>query len=296
MKSIKLTLLTAISAASLMGCAAKPEAITPVAFSDTHSFAYNIAAQTALTRDNSPLRDFTQQEIDETKTKLTKKSGAGVSEFFGAMRILTGDLIGVIDVAGGAATSLAHKNHTASKSRWIIAVPVEQFNREDEAQEYILNSVHTAANKVLHPYGEVKNEVTKDQRFTVTKVVVDGESYPVGVVSKINHKGKHLLTRTQFPFNGEFKEAYVYGLDKNSLLIKNMLVGIPTPAFLNVKTKNINFVDFNKQFTKELPDGFFLYTPSFPQFHGNGVTYTYTSEIVPAIYSQGKKHEFIQPE
>ena len=82
----------AISSTLLIGCAStdtKESVIEPVANQPTKSKAYNIAAQTILTRPykvgfktiDSPLKDFTKEEIEDAKTKMTRNVGSA-SKFF----------------------------------------------------------------------------------------------------------------------------------------------------------------------------------------------------------------------
>lgn len=295
MKNVKLTLLAGLTSA-LVGCAGTPDAVAPVEFSNAHSYAYNIASQTALTRDHSPLRDFTQAEVDEAKTKLTEKNAGDLPIFTGSIFMAMGNLISIIDVAGGAMANLAEQPHEASQSRWIIAVPVEQFASEKQAEKYILDSIHAAAKTTLAKYGEVAEFVVESNpAATVTKVTTAQGSYPIGLVRQTDSKDKALLTRTTFPFHGELKEVYAYGFNQYDRVTKNLLIGAPNPAFLATEYKGIKLTEFNQELTKELPYGFFLYTPSFPRFAGNGQNFTYPSEIVPAIYAQGEKYDFIQP-
>lgn len=57
---------------ALSGCVAKPEPVNPVPFSDKNSYALNIANQTILTRDKSPLRDFSKRKKAKLNTQLVE--------------------------------------------------------------------------------------------------------------------------------------------------------------------------------------------------------------------------------
>lgn len=64
------TILMAIGwTVALVGCKTTPEPVEPRPFSNESSYAYNVANQTVLTRNNSPLRDFTEKK----KLKLFEK-------------------------------------------------------------------------------------------------------------------------------------------------------------------------------------------------------------------------------
>ena len=63
-----------------------------------------------------------------------------------------------------------------------------------------------------------------------------------------------------------------------------------------MKKTNININKVLLDITKLLPEGFYLYIPSFPHYRYKGKIYTQTDFVVPAIYTQGKKYEFIKPE
>ncbi|MGR5416525.1 hypothetical protein ACPV4W_07335 [Vibrio diabolicus] len=114
MMNIKSITATLSILAVLSGCAAKPEPVNPVPFSEENSYALNVANQTLLTRNNSPLRDFTQQEKDDITLAIGRaRNGGDTSMLFGGLKLLTLDLTGVIDIAGGAAANLAERDHYA---------------------------------------------------------------------------------------------------------------------------------------------------------------------------------------
>ena len=100
---------------TLTGCSSTPP-------DEAKSQALIIAEQTYLTKDytvlwstfESPLKDFSKDDIDEVQKAFEKKSPGDISIFFGALSILSGNLTGVIDIAGGTAGNIASSDHQAS--------------------------------------------------------------------------------------------------------------------------------------------------------------------------------------
>ena len=91
----------AITAMLLTGCASTaPEKVVAHEFNNKNSYAMNVAMQTNLMTDNSGLRDFEKDEIDTVRKNINKSKGSA-SKVIGVLGILTGNLTGVIDVAGG---------------------------------------------------------------------------------------------------------------------------------------------------------------------------------------------------
>ncbi|WP_318408812.1 hypothetical protein [Photobacterium leiognathi] len=297
----------AISSTLLIGCAStdtKESVIEPVANQPTKSKAYNIAAQTILTRPykvgfetiDSPLKDFTKAEVEDAKTKLTRNVGSA-SKFFGTLSILTGNLTGVIDVVGGTVASISTSDHPASKPRWIVAVDKSKFDSEKEAEQYITDTITKNAVETLNEYGLKTVETPIKQRKRIlNRIDIDtnGKKVPFGLITS------NLDTQKVFDYpttliDGNIKEAYTVGLNDNSSIYKT-LIGSPSIVFANVELKKekINVSEFYKSLTARLPKGFYLYMPSFNVENYNGMTYTDISSVVPAIYTQGEQYEFIQ--
>ncbi|EGR3971191.1 hypothetical protein DDN72_17230 [Vibrio cholerae] len=69
---IKPILIAAGLGLTLVGCTSTPNPVEAMPFSNEHSYAYNIANQTILTRDNSPAL---LQESNELNQNITIRSG-----------------------------------------------------------------------------------------------------------------------------------------------------------------------------------------------------------------------------
>jgi hypothetical protein len=297
--SIKKTIstLSVLATLGLTGCASAPEPVEPREFSENNSYAYNIANQTALTRNDSPLRDFTQEEIDEAKTNLVRKSGGDAALFFGSLRVLTGDFTGLIDVAGGSMANLANSGHIASESVFLITVKKDNFKTKLDAARYMVNTINETAQDTLGEYGEVKKALPyQSQIYTGTAIDNGkGEDIPFGLVSLIEINENTIEERT-VNLDGREELVYSYGFDRTNVNVGEVLIVPPTPLIYSVEVEQIDYSEFYKDFTSQLPEGFYVYTPSFPRAHYDNKVYTDRSVIVPAIYTQGKKYEFIKPE
>ena len=292
-----ITILSVSAALTLTGCASTSEPIEPRAFSENNSHAYNIANQTALTRNDSPLRDFTQDEIDEAKANMIRESGGDAALFFGSLRILTGDFIGVIDVAGGSMAKLANSKHRASQPVFIITVPRGQFNSKVDAANYMMDTINQAATKALSKYGVTEQRTVSNLPAFTTTHIAEGKDKGVNFGLFANKKVTgDLIQESTVNFDGQETRVYSYGVDKKDLNIVGMLAMPPTPLIYSVEVEPIDYTEFYEDFTSHLPQGFYVYTPSFPNVPFNGKIYTDRSVLVPAIYTQGKKYEFIKPE
>jgi hypothetical protein len=281
----------------LTGCVSAPEPVEPREFSENNSYAYNIANQTTLTRNDSPLRDFTQEEIDEAKTNLVRKSGGDAALFFGSLRMLTGDFTGLIDVAGGSMANLANSGHIASKPAFIITVPKDSFDSKLKAAQYMVDTINDAANKSLMKYGEIEIKPLENFSYLSTTRIRTGVNKEVtfGLVTRTDIK-EELIQEAVIRIDGKEKVVYSYGVQRTNFDINQLLVMPPTPLIYSVKVEQIDYSEFYKDFTSQLPEGFYVYTPSFPNTTFDNKVYTDRSVIVPAIYTQGKKYEFIKPE
>ncbi|GMQ49661.1 hypothetical protein [Vibrio sp. 10N] len=284
------TTLTLMTALVLSGCQSTPEPVEPREFDSNASYAYNIANQTSLMRNDSPLRDFTREEVNDVKAKLTRPSGAEASVVLGSLTILTGNLTGIINVAGGGAAYLANSGHTAANSRFIVVLKKSDFDSKLDAANYIVRVTHQAATQALTYYGKVEIE-TDDSPFDI--LTIDGELS--GLVTAKDVRAE-LLQEGHFEVDGEIQEVYTYGVTFGNNDASHLLVTPPSPLLLASTKNEVRFDDFYKRYTKALPSQFYIYTPSFPKARGNKKVYTYPSVIVPAIYTQGKKHEFVKPE
>ena len=274
----------------LMGCQSTSKPIEPRPFTNEHSYAYNIANQTLLTRNNSPLKDFTPEEIEDARTKMVKASGAEASVVLGGISMLTGSLIGIINVAGGAAGALAHSDHEAAKSRFIIVLPQDSFSSKQEAMEYIVEKTHRAAFEAFAKYGEVKEE----SKGGYSLLYINGN--PIGVLTKETYQDAYLQER-EVDINGNKSLVYTYGVENDHRKWNNTLVMPPSPLIASIGgEQSIDYSEFFKSYTELLPKGFYIYTPSFPVAKDGTYTYSDYTQIVPAIYTQGEKYEFIKPQ
>ncbi|WJG24711.1 hypothetical protein [Vibrio furnissii] len=282
---------------ALSGCVAKPEPVNPVPFSDKNSYALNIANQTILTRDKSPLRDFSKEEESEIKYAIGRsRNGGDTSLLFGGLKLLTLDLTGLIDVAGGAVSNLADTDHAAGSAHWIIEVDSSLFANELEAQSYILERIDFASKKALSQYGETKKKNVRDG-YSVYFVNTNGEEYNMGGFHLDKPKSGLLTLRNGSIDQQREGQYYTYGVSQNDYYLKNMLAKTTTPLMYSVEMKrDIDLREYYKSLTSYLPEGFYLYLPSLPKAKFGGTTYTDYALVLPAIYTQGKKYEFIKPE
>lgn len=305
MTKIKIA-LTVVAGLLLSGCSSTPpELVKGRDFDTNYSHAYNIANQTALTRNNSPLRDFTEMEISKAKTDLHSYSkGADRSLMIGALFIATGNLTGVIDVAGGAAGHLASSDHIAAQPRWIVTVPTTKFNSEEEAQKYIFNTITTVTKDYLSEFGEVKSELAESmgkvrQHAKSTYLYSKDERIDVGLYHEENSLNglKVVKYRTGLSEN----LVYAYGLDEMASYDSHSLIATFNPILLMKSgITDKTYSELMIGITKKMPKGFYLYTPSFPKQYDYDedkglIYYVDYNQVVPAIYTQGQKFEFIKP-
>ncbi|MDE1237837.1 hypothetical protein [Vibrio aestuarianus] len=281
----------------LSGCVAKPEPVNPVPFSDKNSYALNIANQTVLTRNDSPLKDFTHDEKDEITLAIGRaQSGGDTSLLFGGLKLLTLDLTGVIDVAGGAVSNLAERSHPVGSFHWLIEVDATKLSTEEDAQDYILETLEKVTVEQLSKYGSVSKNSVLEGFFTYV-INHNGKEYSFGGLQRERSKQGLLIKRNYQISSNRNIDTYTYGISKSDHLLNNYLVGPVSPLSFAVESKNdVDLTEFYKELTSKLPKGFYLYMPSLPQYKVDKITYTDYAEVLPAIYTQGKKYEFIKPE
>ncbi|ELA9367477.1 hypothetical protein QUN99_003367 [Vibrio parahaemolyticus] len=294
--NIKAILVTIGCSAALAGCKSTPETVEPIPFSNESSYAYNIANQTVLTRNNSPLRDFTREEEAEISQKVDKATGGDVSMLIGGLKLLTLDLTGIIDVAGGAVSNLADRSHPAGSFHWLIEVDDADFSSEKEAQDYILGTLDKATVELLSQYGVVSKNSVREGFFTYM-VNHNGKQISFGGLQRNSARPGMLVKRDYRIHSNSNADTYTYGISKSDYLLNDYLVGPVSPLAYAVESKNeVDLDGFYKSLTSKLPNGFYLYTPSLPQYTVDKLTYTDYDQVLPAIYTQGKKYEFIKPE
>lgn len=292
MKTIKKLFAVATGVALLNGCVVTgvPE---PTEFTNEHSYAFNVANQTQLTKNNSPLRDFTPEEIESSKNILERRTeGANASKVLGMASVLTGDLTGIFHVAGGVVSDTALSGHLSQQPRWIVAVDSADFASEREAQIYIGTTIDSAIRSLLSQYGEVRLEPVSENGYSAYEVLVEGKYWRVaGGVMPALVRGEEVVIKKGKTNLIDGEPAYLYGFEPSY----NGLAGIE-PIQLTLSGLNVDRDEFLKKLTSLLPQGFFYYSPSYPEFYAEGKKYVAHKVAVPAIYTQGEKYEFIKPE
>ncbi|WP_278183627.1 hypothetical protein [Vibrio misgurnus] len=315
-----------LSVLLLAGCANPPEVVEPIAYNAKHSEALNIANQTFLTKSykhgfktvKSPLKDFTQEEIAEAKTALTKSSGGGASLFFGALSLATGNLTGVIDLAGGTAAAIANSNHVASYPHWIVALDATQFENGIEAKNHASEIIQNTAKTLLEEKGNTFKKVVlrEEGKATLTGAKLhESTAYTLNDDLRLfgfyhndyyREKGEFELGRTNLvPYEQQYVTVRESRVDGDIGGFKSFLDGVVI-GYEGIEGYEQYLLDL----TARLPKGYLLYLPSLPK--ANVVTvekvedwpcftcrktssYFWRTKFVPAIYSEGKKLEFIQP-
>ncbi|MFM2486669.1 hypothetical protein [Celerinatantimonas yamalensis] len=283
----------------LAGCASQPKPIKPVPFDNHHSFAYNIASQTNLLDDHSPLRDFTPEEVKKSHASLHR--GHSVSTFLGIAEILTGNLTGAIDVAGGEITDMSLSGHTAGRPRWIVYVPKADFKDEITAQNFIRTRIITAAKKVFGKYGHLHQVSRDDDDLLGYNLTIDGKDEPVGLTFPKDLSTKIVRSCSVNIAQKTTQTAYCYGFSGGEIYVGEFVITTPFLSVVNVNVKvkgkevTINPSTVFKDITRNLPGNFFLYMPSYPRVVFSYITYTDLTIKVPTIYWQGKAYPFIKP-
>lgn len=281
---------------ALTGCSSTPP-------DEAKSQALIIAEQTYLTKDytvlwstfESPMKDFSKDDIDEVQKAFEKKSPGDISIFFGALSILSGNLTGVIDIAGGTAGNIASSDHQASRSNWVVAIPKNQAVDGLQARNLANTTIQVTAIEMLKEYGIVLEKVIVKQK---RKATFGATLYP---------ETEYQIKGTGISFGFYESELYSqnekYGLTEGtSTLIaadeqyisSHETIFTGTNGFNKKYFEENNIAPFNgvdgyeqylKELTKRLPDGYMYY-----------MSPRSSSTLVPAIYTKGNKYNFIQPD
>lgn len=301
MTKIKIA-LTVVAGLLLSGCSSTPpELVKGRDFDTNYSHAYNIANQTALTRNDSPLRDFSSDEIEQVKTNLRAGSNGGdTSLMVGALVIATGNLTGAIDVVGGAAGRLASSDHIASKNQWFVALDASNFNDGQEAKKYAIDTINNAIIETITSAGNTLKSQNDTARYTI-----NGNNYLFDyIATSFDDTKTPLLKGHSSLADGDSQyisvdELPVYGFNSTSFI----------DGKVNGYKGLLGYEQYLLDVTSKLPKGFYLYTPSFPESYKmtldsgddwNCITCKSVKkftlyQVVPAIYTQGQKFEFIKP-
>ncbi|MEZ9900206.1 hypothetical protein AB4332_03755 [Vibrio breoganii] len=152
---------------ALIGCSSTPDVDLTTA-----SEAYNKAYGTYLTEPfkfggrtyKSALRDFTEDEAQEAEKAFRQNSGGNVSMLFGGVALLTGDLTGAIDVAGGAVSNIASSNHPSARSGWVVGIDATEAKDGVEAKEIATHIIQSKTIELLRSKGnKIEMVVTKKE-------------------------------------------------------------------------------------------------------------------------------------
>ena len=293
-------LLSSITITTLLlsGCAStSPEDVVTHEFNAGNSYALNIAMQTNLMTDNSALRDYEKGEIDEARKYVNKPKGSA-SKAMGVVSILTGNLTGIIDIVGGVSADLALSNkdkfHPAATAKWIIALNQDDYKSGAEAYQSAVNKLMVATKSVMGKYGELKN-VANNDKYVMLAINYNDKDYMLGLSSSSLHE----FGIENISLDGKSpKLSYVVGIDNKHYNIGSYSLEAFEVMKANGKTQD----DILKEITALLPEGFFYYRPAFEtntipkSDFGKNVTYVNTNAVVPSIYAQGKRYDFLKPE
>lgn len=313
---------------NILGCSSNPD-YSPIAYDANKSEALNIANQTILTKDyiyalqkkRSPLRDFTQEEVDELKASLQKGSAGNLSIAFGAMSLQTGDLVsGAIDISGGIATNIASSDHLAAQPRWLVVVNKSDFTSALEAKESMEETIKNTAINLLEENGnQIENVLLRPKGKAIltgseiseeTGYTINGSSYLFGTNIDSNNEQVPIVAHTTLI---DSPEQYAAITETYRVSSSNVINFLP---FIKNDVKGYHDVAGYYQYlldlTDLLPDGYYLYIPTFMKSYSSElqsgyewdckdfgckktVVHRLNSQVVPAIYHKGKKYEFIAP-
>ncbi|CAH0533611.1 hypothetical protein VST7929_01481 [Vibrio stylophorae] len=310
----------------MLGCASEPEVIVPVAYDSTHSEALNMANQTYLTKSytfgfetrESPLRDFTLAEIEEVKTALNKPKKGGGLMLIGLIGLASGDITGALGVASGGISSISNSDHVAAHSQWVVALDATPFKDGFEAKRHASRVVRETAIALLEEKGNKLVPIIMRE---------EGEASLTG--AKIHQESAYAINdplRFFGLYYSEFdmlQEPFGYGrtnlIDAPNQYVSTREANIMGDvanfkSFIDGQVKGYEGLEGYEKFlldlTARLPQGYLLYMPSFPQGGVMTVTqvadwtcyscqniehYMLNAQVVPSIYTQGKRYDFIVP-
>lgn len=267
------------------------------------SYALNLANQTVLTKPQrhgfdtieSPLSDFTKEDITAMKATLKRGNGGGASLLFGAMNLLSGNLTGIMNVAGGAAAKMAHSNHQAANARIIVELQASEFSSPIEAQKYISDAYRLATVKTFAKVGVISNQSLKSHDgYQVSFLTThQGVVIPIGQIDYVGINNGERINTHNYSLDGTKGAYYTVGVTRNSTLLQETIIAPPSPIMYSKMVEYWSFSDFYKELTSHLPKGFYVYIPSFIKFGYDGMTYSDRENIVPAIYTEGQEHLFM---
>lgn len=299
--------------------------VQPVPFSGGNSFALNIANQTYLRQPytwgletyQSPLKDFTEEEIKAIETSLENNRG-NASYVASVISLATGNLMGAtIHFAGGSLEKLVTSDHIASRAGWIIAVDSSLYKDGVAANTAANKLIEDAVLKTLKEKGNILTKVIFKEEGTAT---FGGKIYGrTGYVIGEDKKTSFGLVSDDYQNKNGMKLGKTNLIDADSQYVtiwNTPSLGLGSIyLFHDNKVKGYEggegYEQYVKDVTAKLPKGFYFYLPSFPQTGyrvveniedwacstcGKKFSYRMLNILVPAIYTQGKKYEFIKPQ
>ncbi|MEH0690726.1 hypothetical protein H4F17_16965 [Vibrio cholerae] len=244
----------------------------------------------------SPLKDFSVEDIREIEKAFADRSPGDISLIIGTLSILTGNLTGVIDIAGGAAGNIATANHPAAYSHWLVAMPIDQAENGLEAKNLAQETIQRHAIELLEEYG-----------VDLEKVVVKQERKASLTGAKLHPETEYRIKGTDISYGFYEREFYAhndkYGLveGRTSLISAEEqyvtshdtqlsgLDGFNHPYLIENKIAPFDSADgfdtYLKELTARLPKGYMYYQSP-----------KYSRTLIPAIYANGNKYQFLKPE
>lgn len=266
------------------------------------SVALTIAEQTYLTQDyevlwstiESPLKDYSQEDIDGIQEAFARKSPGDTALIFGALRVLSGDFTGAIDLAGGTAANISTSNHPASYSGWFVAIPQAEVKDGQSAQIVARDTIQSTAIELLEEHG-----------VYLEKVVINPERKSM-IGATIYQETEYRIKGSDTSF-GFYEDEY-YMNDEQYEFVEG------TTTFLDDKKQYVTSHDtriggvhgFNQTYFVENsihpfsePDGFDVYMKELTKRLPKGYMYYMapksSTTLIPALFIEGNKYNFIQP-
>ncbi|HIF9538156.1 TPA: hypothetical protein ACX6S7_002409 [Photobacterium damselae] len=305
-------------AIALTGCQSTNVQPPVTPFETNASYAYNVANQTALTKDKSKLRDFTKSEVEELKkVNLVGGNAGSASKFFGTLSLITGDFASAaVNLAGGMAADMSMGKHISGYTRFIVAENAKESQQSTE----INNNIRNAIGNVLNEYGnyQIKTIQFKDEKqdFIVGGKCSDPTIYADKLKSELDvfvqaneYSPNAVWCRTGGFLSPMLKVSFYnyetnlvkpkavtsnYGFDKNYAPYGQLnYIGILTALGQEITPSNYN--KFLRELSSKLPNGYFIYKTNFQKQRSitDGKYYT-LPDFIPAIFHDGKQFDFIQ--
>lgn len=305
-------------AIALTGCQSTNVQPPVTPFETNASYAYNVANQTALTKDKSKLRDFTQNEVEELKkVNLVGGNAGSASKFFGALSLITGDFASAaVNLAGGVAADMSMGKHISGSSRFIVA---ENAKKIDQSTK-INSQIRKAIEKVLNKHGVYKIMTIQFEDRTQDYIVGGKCTDPSIFSEQLKNEYGYFVKSKEYGSNqvwcrtGGFSDPQLdvtyfnyetnlispkkvtsnYGFDKMYAPYGQLsYIGILTALNQELTTNNYN--KFLKELSAELPTGYFIYKTNFQKERSSidGRYYT-MQDFIPAIFHNGTQFDFIQ--